>query len=870
MDKEYRNKGENGRDNQEMQREAAAYIRAGLAAIPVPTAAKNPDRRGWQNERWKEEDIPHQWTNGQGIGILWGAPSENLVDIDCDWPEARIAGKTIMPADPRRTFGRPGSPESHHVVRVKGETPKTDRHYTVPGDGPERRVVELLSTGSQSLVPPSVHSSGEQRQWYSEGPAAELDTEDLKERVADIASAAYLARNWPGQGARHDFVLAACGYVGRRLPRHRAQRVMHAAIKASGDEEGPSRLVDVADTLDKLDSGKPTTGAPTLAAIAPGVAQQLQRWHGWDGERQESTESNHASQEEQGEGHGKGLTVDLAEAILSVTPFAQDAGGRLHYYSKGAYRPGGDRYIAARVKGLLTEWGLLEKWSSYRASEVAKFIGADAPVLWERPPLDEINLENGILDLLSRELRPHSPHWLSTVQIPVRYDSEAECKAWEHQVAATFPEDAQHVAWEIIGDLMQPDRSEKAAIILVGEGDNGKSAFLENVAHLIGRRNRVALSLHRIEADRFAASRLLGRLANICPDLPSSDLASTSMFKAITGSDVITGEYKYGDHFEFVPFSRLIFSANHLPRSQDASYAFFSRWRVIPFDKTFVGSEAISRRELDAKLQDPSELSGVLNKALDALAGLRQRGFTESPSMVEAWQEFRETTDPMAVWLDRATVEDPDAFVVKDVLAKAYNAECSRAGRPTISKKAIAKALRGLRPNVTEGQRMVAGKRSTAWIGIGLRAPEGVASRESRGGDASSSEQRTRRSEEPNDARDARVATDSAYCLQQVKTPGDDVESSDTHNNREKPLQPLQPLRVEEVVSELRRPNSGARINLPLYLAGETTLEILTKSVLVARGISTAAWEEHAVLVERAAADPTIHGVECECQECLL
>jgi P4 family phage/plasmid primase-like protien len=862
---------ENGSGNPDTRKAAERYIRAGLSVIPISVGAKSPGRGGWQQERWTVEDVEELWNDGQGIGILWGEPSGGLVDIDCDWPEARIAAGIILPREPRRTFGRPGSPESHHVVRVEGELPKT-RRYKIGGQGDKRSVVELLSTGTQSLAPPSLHESGERRRWYEEQSAPKMPGPEVQEAAADIVSAALIARNWPGKGARKDYSFAACGYIGRRLPRARAQRVMEAAIAASSDEEAHARLRDVQDTLDSLEAGRPTTGGPTLDDLAPGVVTQLERWHRWGGERPDSraASTSTSSEEigEQGRGHTKGLTVDLAEAILSVTPFAQDAGGRLHYYSKGAYRPGGDRYIAARVKALLTEWGLLEKWSSYRASEVAKFIGADAPVLWERPPLDEINVENGILDLLSRELRPHSPDWLSTVQIPVRYDSEAECKAWEHQVAATFPEDAQHVAWEIIGDLMQPDRSEKAAIILVGEGDNGKSAFLENVAHFIGRRNRVALSLHRIEGDRFAASALLGRLANICPDLPSSDLASTSVFKAVTGGDEITGEYKYGPTFGFIPFCRLIFSANHLPRSQDASYAFFSRWRVIPFDKTFVGSEAISRRELDAKLQDPSELSGVLNKALDALAGLRQRGFTESPSMVEAWQEFRETTDPIAVWLDRATVEDPDAFVVKDVLAKAYNAECSRAGRPTTSKKAIAKALHGLRPNVTEGQRMVAGKRSTAWIGIGLRAPEDKG-RESRGGDASSSEQRTRRSEEPNDARDATVATDSAYCYEKVKTSGDHVESSDTHNNREKPLQPLQPLRVEEVVRELHRPNSGARINLPLYLAGETTLEILTKSVLVARGISTAAWEEHAGLVESAAADPTNHGVECECGECL-
>ena len=46
-------------------------------------------------------------------------------------------------------------------------------------------------------------------------------------------------------------------------------------------------------------------------------------------------------------------------------------------------------------------------------------------------------------------------------------------------------------------------------------------------------------------------------------------------------------EYKFKDSFEFVPYARLVFSANHPPKSQDASPAFFRRWLVVPFERTF-------------------------------------------------------------------------------------------------------------------------------------------------------------------------------------------------------------------------------------------------------------------------------------------
>lgn len=180
---------------------------------------------------------------------------------------------------------------------------------------------------------------------------------------------------------------------------------------------------------------------------------------------------------------------------------------------------------------------------------------------------------------------------------------------------------------------MLPDTSRQKTILALGEGANGKPTWLAQLVAFIGKRNCCAMSLHKLETDRFAASRLVGKLANICSDIPSAHLESTSTFKAITGGDRIPGEYKYREPFDFLPFVRLVFSANHPPRSSDATYAFFRRWEVVPFNRTFEGEEQIPRHVLDAQLSEPKELSGLLNKALDALPGLRANGFTETKSM---------------------------------------------------------------------------------------------------------------------------------------------------------------------------------------------------------------------------------------------
>lgn len=271
------------------------------------------------------------------------------------------------------------------------------------------------------------------------------------------------------------------------------------------------------------------------------------------------------------------VIIRLAAAILDTDHFAQDAGGRLYVYRDGHYGPHGVRYVLARVKALLASWNESDKWSSYKGSEVVEYLRVDAPFLWERPPVERINLLNGLLDLATGELRPHSPQWLSSIQIPLTYDPHATCPAWDQFVNETFPEGARALAYELAADLLTPDRSEQVAILLTGEGGNGKSAFLAALTAVVGRHNIASLSLQKIEADKFAAARLVGKLANICPDLPSTHLTGTSVFKAITGGDTITAERKYSDSFDFTPSARLLFSANRPPHSGDDSEAFFQR-----------------------------------------------------------------------------------------------------------------------------------------------------------------------------------------------------------------------------------------------------------------------------------------------------
>lgn len=421
------------------------------------------------------------------------------------------------------------------------------------------------------------------------------------------------------------------------------------------------------------------------------------------------------------------LIKDVAGLITAADQFAREGERGLFRYLDGVYVAGGEFFIRQRVKQVLLEAQITERWSRNLAHEVIEYILLDAPELDERPSATLVNVQNGLLDIWNGELLAHSPRFLSRIRIPVRYDPLAACPRIEAFIEQTFPPDSLELAWEILGDLLTPDRSIQKATCLVGEGGNGKGVFAQLAANFIGPENVAHLSLQRLEQDRFAVARLYGKLANICTDLPSERLTDSAIFKALTGGDRITGELKYQNSFEFTPFARLLFSANHLPPGRDASRAYFDRWLIIPFENRFRGTRReIARQVLDARLSSSVELSGALNRALPALRRIRQEWrFSEKPTTQGQVERFEQASDPYALWLESQTVCSPSALVSQERLYSAYTMARLAINQPVITRQMFGRKLKQWRPELQEAQRVLEGRKQWVYLGIALRDGDG-------------------------------------------------------------------------------------------------------------------------------------------------
>ncbi len=143
---------------------AILYARRGWSVLPVPHLSKNPGFQGWQRTRLTEADVPARFKREpMNVGVLLGEPSGWLVDVDLDHSRCLELADQFLPVTPA-VFGRPGNPRSHRLYRVSAPVATYKGRSKSAGT-----LVELRSTGTQTIFPSSTHESGEAITWDVEG-----------------------------------------------------------------------------------------------------------------------------------------------------------------------------------------------------------------------------------------------------------------------------------------------------------------------------------------------------------------------------------------------------------------------------------------------------------------------------------------------------------------------------------------------------------------------------------------------------------------------------------------------------------------------------------------------------------------------------
>ncbi|MBA7669515.1 hypothetical protein ES703_77646 [subsurface metagenome] len=391
-------------------------------------------------------------------------------------------------------------------------------------------------------------------------------------------------------------------------------------------------------------------------------------------------------------------------------------------YRGGVWCYGGEAFIKAECQRRV---GVKEVLTEHKVNEIIGHI--QRTTYCDRRVFNQnkwvITLENGLLDIRTKELKPHTPEFLSTIHIPVTYDPEAECPRIRQFLAEVLePQDTPAIE-ELFGYSLIPDYSIQRTFLFIGDGSNGKSTLLNLLRIFIGKDNCASVPWHALEYSRFASSRLDGKLVNIYADLPSRSMGSTGVFKMLTGGDAINAEKKFKDGYSFINFARLVFSANKPPQILDEdSYAFWRRWIVINLPNQFSENDPKTDPRILDKLTTEAELSGLLNLALDGLERLLTNSKFDYGKTVDQTQSYYlRASDPVFAFVEDCCELDPDAVISKDTLFEAYKDYCKANKTPLINRDSFAKALKNS-PHfrVTITRPLVTGGRIQSWKGLKL------------------------------------------------------------------------------------------------------------------------------------------------------
>lgn len=354
-------------------------------------------------------------------------------------------------------------------------------------------------------------------------------------------------------------------------------------------------------------------------------------------------------------------TLDLALAVRELGELSVGADGLVWSYEDGVWSAEKD-VVRERVVHLLAN-----KYRAAHASNAEHVVRAYSPLITCAPVGEYINFRNGLYHWETGELFEHGPHIPSTVQLPVDLIWGAQCPNFNAFLESALPPDMLQTAWELIGYLMYSGNPLHKAVMLLGDGRNGKGTFLRTMTALLGKRNTTAVSLEDLLDNRFTTVRLFGKLANIAGDIDAAYLENTAKLKAVTGEDMISAEHKGRDSFDFEAWAVPVFSANKIPPSADVTTGYLSRWLVVKFPYSFVGRED---RGLSRRISTPEELSGIAFRAVHALRDLMARGqFLTTQSGEEARKEFVRGVDQVHAWAeDRAHMDASLGFAKRSDL----------------------------------------------------------------------------------------------------------------------------------------------------------------------------------------------------------
>lgn len=398
--------------------------------------------------------------------------------------------------------------------------------------------------------------------------------------------------------------------------------------------------------------------------------------------------------------------ADLARYVLHDTRQKTGAspvywGGSLFKYSpeRGVWDVWSDIMAKASIQDHHHGLHKVTRAKMEGALEVLKVLTYRADFFMQSVGEYGITFRNGFLRVTEQgtELVPHTPEQRSRFGYGFDYDPLARPARYLKFLSEVWPEPdpTKHALFqEFVGAALLgvAYQFEKAVLFHGKDGQNGKSVVLAVISALFPDGTRSAIPPQKWSEDYFLAQLVHSR-ANIMADIPESEFAESSNFKAVISGDELMARPIRQAPIKFRPIAAHIFSMNKLAPVRAPDPAFWRRWMVFPFNVRF--DTPARKDELIASLID--ELPAIVTWAVTGAARLlAAKRYTDSPSCVAALDAWKLKADQVAAFLNECTIRDEGASIVPRDLYNLYREWTFATGHSKLAESSFRERLAAL------------------------------------------------------------------------------------------------------------------------------------------------------------------------------
>lgn len=321
----------------------------------------------------------------------------------------------------------------------------------------------------------------------------------------------------------------------------------------------------------------------------------------------------------------------------------------------------------------------------------------------------------GVFDFISGAGRDGRPEDRITYRTNAKFDPTARCERFLAFLEEVF-DDAELIAYlqRALGYSATGDMREQVIFLCFGAGANGKSTLIDTIAYVLGDYSYAA-PFSTFEAGQRSeigadVAALAGRRFITSSETNAHSKFNEARLKALSGGDRMNARHLYGNPFEFHPVGKVWLGVNHRPAVADDSYGFWRRMHLIPFTRTFSGSQ--DDKNLKSTLR--AEASGILNWLIAGAQAWLREGLNPPAAVLAARDDYQRENDPLAEFIEDQCLTDAEARCAAAQLWEAYKAWCQRQNAKGLGRKQFGSLMaRRVESRHTEFGRL--------YVGIGLR-----------------------------------------------------------------------------------------------------------------------------------------------------